>query len=400
GTVWGPHPDGQMPLFPVPGALVLASATPPDPIPACNACVELGPDAHYAISGPDGKFELDVLPGSTFYLVVEKGQFRRVSQVSAPDATGIQPLGDVFTTLPSKTDAPNGDSVPRLALIYGDYDHIEDVLGKVGIGGLAPAYGHQWGTESGYYDVYDNAGPTETHHGQNLSALLHDPQKLASYDVLLFSCSYNANFSFMTDPAVQKNLRDYVWNGGKLYISDYAMPVLEMAWSEFVWFTDPLHGGCTENHFPPNCNHGPPFDTPATSPDADLSAWLSSMGSLDGLVVKENWNTIGSLAESKVGIDPNTMQNLTAKPKVWVEGPWAYTDQDLMDVDIDPATFDKSPHPLTISFPYNCGRVLYTTYHTVGTTVGGKHPDLLPQEKILFYLLMELTVCQNGPIAK
>ncbi|MFO0763126.1 MAG: hypothetical protein U0359_42205, partial [Byssovorax sp.] len=46
GTVWGPHPDGKMPLFPVPGALVLASATPPDPIPACNACVELGPDAH------------------------------------------------------------------------------------------------------------------------------------------------------------------------------------------------------------------------------------------------------------------------------------------------------------------------------------------------------------------
>ncbi|MEO7330011.1 MAG: hypothetical protein ABI193_15660 [Minicystis sp.] len=400
GTVWGPHADGKSPLFAVPGALVLASKDPPDAIPACNACVKLPVGAQYALSGADGSFQLDVTPGTSFYLVVEKGQFRRVSQVSAPDATGIQVLGEIYTTLPNHTDLPNGDAVPRLALVYGDYDHIEDVLSKVGIGGEDGAFGHQWGTESGFFDVYDNSGPSEPKHGQSLSALLHDPQKLAGYDVILFSCSYNANFAFMKDAVVQQNLRDFVWNGGKLYVSDYAMPVVEMAWNEFVWFTDPVHGGCTENQFPPNCNHGPPFDSPATSPDPGLSAWLKAMGSLDGLVIKENWDTIGGLAPSKVGVDPVTMTPLLEKPKVWVEGPWAYSTQDLMDLGIDPATWDKSAHPLTVAFPYNCGRVLFTTYHTVGGTIGGKHPGLLPQEMILFYLLMELTVCQEGPIVK
>lgn len=94
-----------------------------------------------------------------------------------------------------------------------------------------------------------------------------------------------------------------MWNGGKLYVSDYAMPVVEMAWNEFIWFTNPVHGGCTENQFPPNCNHGPPFDSPAASPDPGLSDWLKAMGALDGLVVKENWDTIGGLTKSKVGVD-------------------------------------------------------------------------------------------------
>lgn len=278
GTVWGPHPDGKPALFPVPGALVFASKDPPGAIPACNACVKLPLGAQYAISGPDGSFQLDVTPGASFHLIVEKGQFRRVTPVSAPDATGIQQLGEVFTTLPNHTDLPNGDTVPRMALVYGDYDHIEDVLAKVGMGMEDGAFGHQWGSEAGFFDVYDNSGPSEPKHGQNLAALLKDPQKLASYDVILFSCSYNANFSFMADPVVQKNLRDFVWNGGKLYVSDYAMPVVEMAWNEFIWFTDPVHGGCTENQFPPNCNHGPPFDSPAASPDPGLSDWLKAMG--------------------------------------------------------------------------------------------------------------------------
>ena len=55
----------------------------------------------------------------------------------------------------------------------------------------------------------------------------------------------------------------------------------------------------------------------------------------------------------------------------------------------------ESPHPLTVSWPYNCGRVVYTTYHTMGTTQGGQHSGLYEQDMILYFLLMEIGVCQD-----
>jgi hypothetical protein len=53
---------------------------------------------------------------------------------------------------------------------------------------------------------------------------------------------------------------------------------------------------------------------------------------------------------------------------------------------------------MTVSFQYGCGRVLFTTYHTVGTTGGGRHPGLYEQELTLFYLIMEIGVCQDQPL--
>jgi hypothetical protein len=55
-------------------------------------------------------------------------------------------------------------------------------------------------------------------------------------------------------------------------------------------------------------------------------------------------------------------------------------------------------HPFTISFQYGCGRILFTTYHTVGTTGSGRHPGLYEQELTLFYLIMEIGVCQEDPL--
>lgn len=75
-------------------------------------------------------------------------------------------------------------------------------------------------------------------------------------------------------------------------------------------------------------------------------------------------------------------------------------DPSWSDGSSDEAWDASAHHPATVSWSHNCGRVLYTTYHTVGSTQGGKHPGLLPQEMVLFYLLMELTLCQDAPVVK
>lgn len=402
GTVWGPHHDGSAPLFPVSGALVAAYPTEP---PAwtqgaqCRECVKVPYGTPFALSGADGSFELELPPGKSMFLVVEKGDFQRVRSLDVAHEAGDYALDAELTTLPHRLGA--GDHVPKIALVYGDHDQIGDVLAKTGFAKLDSAHGVDWASGQLEFDVYDNSGPDQPKHGDPLTNLIDSPALLSSYDIVLFACSYNANFAFMAKPEVQQRLKEFVWGGGKLYVSDYAMPVVEMPWPNFLWFDDPLHGGCAENKFPPNCNHGPPFESPASPLEPQLSSWLAAQGLLSGLSTKENWNTIAGTGEGVVGKDPQTGADVTALPKIWIEGPWAYPPAELESAGKSPTTWDGvTKHAQTASWSYNCGRVLYTTYHTVGSTVGGKHPGLLPQEMLLFYLLMELTVCQDAPIVK
>jgi hypothetical protein len=223
------------------------------------------------------------------------------------------------------------------------------------------------------------------------------------YHIIFFVCSYNANFDFMDDTTVQNNMRDYVRAGGKLYVSDYAYYVADMPWTEFLWFDEPFWDGCVENGFPDGCNGGPPFDAPSRSPDEGLGAWLLAVdgdvtegsGGLAEFETRENWDNIGGIFESYVGDDIDGMP-VSMLPKVWVEGTWDYEPDDFTGTSNDPDTWDfDTYHPFTVSWPFGCGRVLYTTYHTVGTTTGGKHPGFLTQELILWYLIMELQVCQE-----
>ena len=50
---------------------------------------------------------------------------------------------------------------------------------------------------------------------------------------------------------------------------------------------------------------------------------------------------------------------------------------------------------MTLSFPFGCGRVMYTTYHTVGTATN-RHPGLKTQELLLWQLVLELSLCSDG----
>ena len=50
-----------------------------------------------------------------------------------------------------------------------------------------------------------------------------------------------------------------------------------------------------------------------------------------------------------------------------------------------------------MSWPYYCGRVLYTVYHTHSGS-GGTDYQLLLQEKIMMYLIMEVQTCATEPM--
>ena len=72
------------------------------------------------------------------------------------------------------------------------------------------------------------------------------------------------------------------------------------------------------------------------------------------------------------------------EPKVWMYN--------------NDATPSGTHTPATVSWPYYCGKVLYTVYHTHS---GFDTPyRLLLQEKIMMYLIMEIQTCSSGPIVR
>jgi hypothetical protein len=109
------------------------------------------------------------------------------------------------------------------------------------------------------------------------------------------------------------------------------------------------------------------------SVDADLSAWLDAVG-----IGSTGINFDGNFVWIEGWLDtPDPLPTDPQPVKIWVNGDF------ILD--------SSRTLPLTITFPYGAGKVLFSTYHTEG---GGGHPGLLPQEYVLLYLIMEIGVCQ------
>ena len=407
GTVWAPGmapgmvPAGQeIPIF---GALVYLSLTRPAPIPQevyCERCVN-SPGG--VTTDHDGNFSLGSLRPGTYWLVIQKGQFRLEQQVTLTE--GSRALPDADTTLPSVLDLANGKTIPHVAVAAGNYDSVQDILGKMGLGTVGTDGGFT--STAGELDLYTNGGTDLGMAMGTLTQLVGDLARLRQYHIVFIPCAGVANVAALRDQQVLRNLRDYVAAGGKLYVTDWSGE-----WMDDV-FPAPLQLGAAMT--------GGRVDTPAAAYDAatdtwdtalfgdadgdfyevadgqavdpELVTWLSGqigprndaggdVGPIDPLAfhVYDNWNWVASTTPIRVGTDMAGAP-IFDEPRVWVRGSGA------------PAA-PAGKHPLTVTFhPPGCGRVLYSTYHTAP----GTHRGLLPQERVLLYLILELGVCNNNP---
>jgi len=131
----------------------------------------------------------------------------------------------------------------------------------------------------------------------------------------------------------------------------------------------------------------------ARAEDTNLNIWLDGQrgptvgGSVatynaDSFRIDGNWDHIVNLPSILIGQDQKGF-DVYEQAHAWVMGDW---------------TPGEGPiHPLTVTFePIGCGRVMYSTYHTTDFS----HPGLVPQERILLYLIMEIGECKSGPIVE
>ena len=403
GRVWAPGqalgvaaPGEEIPVF---AAAVYVSAERPPPIPDhvyCDRCAEA---PHGAVwSSHDGSFALPNVAAGTHWLVIQKGQFRLEQPITVAAGETLE-LAPAQTTLPSVHDPDHGAWIPRIAVALGTHDTVEDVLGKIGLGALDDRFALR--DPLGEIDLYDNGYPQLDTLG-DLSALLLDLDRLERYHVLFFPCSTRTTSSpVVRNPTALANLRRYVHDGGKLYVTDWSGEIADRPFPPQI----ELGGAGTDSRgsYDPvaltgevtTWGHadGDFYDSPdGQVVDADMSAWLGlQMGPTpddatpglydpDRFRVASNWNWIQALHDVPLGTD-GTGAAVVDRPKAWVVGS-------------DPELADGARHPLSVTYePTGCGRVLFSTYQTAN----GHHPGLYPQERLLLYLIMEIGVCSSMP---
>lgn len=405
GTVWAPGqapdmvPAGQE--IPIYNALVTLSVSKQAPIPQqtyCERCVN--PAGTYAFTDHRGNFMISNVVPNTYWLTVQKGQFRLERQVVLGEDQMLA-LPDEFTTLPSSHDPQNGDWIPRIAMAVGSFDQLEDILGKMGLGAVDSTGRFIASSSTDVMDVYTNGAAFAGVVSGDLTELVSNPGLLNQYHIVFIPCANANETGALNNQQNLRNIQDFVAAGGKLYVTD---------WS----------GEWHDNVFPAQVTLGGGVDTPASAYDPAAVAWDTGLfGTADGsLYDSENAEVVDTDLHQWLGFQSGPIvdnYNTTTQydPGYFtVEGNWNYisslNDVYIGDNEEGMAVYDvprsyiiggeytSTPkRPLTVTYePGGCGRVLYSTYHTTDNT----HNGLVPQERVLLYLIMEIGVCQSGPI--
>jgi hypothetical protein len=374
--------------------VIAYSSRPPD-IPQeryCNECVEVPEGTTHTMSDPvNGTFEMLLMPGFTYYFTVQKGEFRRVRQYTVPDTPGetvdLETAAGAprpeLTTLPNRTDLELGDNIPKIAMVEGSYEDMEPMFTALS------------------FD-FDEAGVDFDIYQGDVGNLLNDPELLDQYNLIIVTCGE----SWPGRNGQAENLRQWVRDGGSLYVDDFNYDFVEQPWPDFLsWYTDDSFdwdfsgGECGTPSSPSdgsgNCNNWSTYDFNGDASDVpDFAAWLEldEVNRGEPLFLYAAWDYIYELGEGEIGVDsefgtgPNN--EVYRLPKVW-----------MYNVDSSTIPFSSSRAPATVSWPHYCGRVLYTVYHTHSSDSSGEGTNyqLLLQEKIMMYLIMEVQTCATDP---
>ena len=403
GKVWAPNQGpGQAMLgqeIPVAGALVYVTATAPDPIPDhvyCEQCVATPSGG--VLTGADGSFNLSVPPGR-YWVVIQKGQFRLQAEYQLQ--LGTLNMTSQQTTLPSVWDPPTGQYMPRMAMAQGTNDQIEDILGKLGVGTLSGnSFSSPAGEKGPELDIFEYSGTA----AGSVTYLLQHIDDMRKYHIIFFPCAVTMSGidTLLRDQTVLANIRRYVSEGGKLYVTDWSGELADRAFPQQIVLGD--SGADSDGTYDPAAftgnlttvgdADGGLYDLmDGKAIDPDLAAWLgmqsgpTEAGSGIGMynpqafAVTDLWNWITKLNTVQIGVDAMGLP-VYDSPKAWVTGS-------------KPGTAGGANRPIAVTYqPTGCGKVLYTPFQTAN----GSHAGLYPQERVLLYLIMEITTCSDNPI--
>src|SRR6185295_11644198 len=198
---------------------------------------------------------------------------------------------------------------------------------------------------------------------------------MESYQIIFVPCSDGDTANLFNNPVYRDNIRQYVHDGGKFYVTDWSAEWEDAVWPDFIQYGAGYDS--PPGVMPPNYGDGNGFgnnEAQGRAMDGKLNAWLDGMtapltaaggvGTVnpDSFLIENIYDQIEANPLVFLGEDPMGME-IVAQAYPWVQGDWA----DGLG----------QTHPMTVTFePTGCGRVLYSTYHTTDNP----HQGLTPQE--------------------
>ena len=372
GTVYAP--EGTLPLYNV---VVYVPNGPVDPITdgvTCDTCQTglSGQPITATLSDTKGEFVLaDVPAGADIPLVIQIGKWRR--EVIVPSVT---PCADTVVA-PDLTRLPRNQSeghIPRVAMVTGGADALECLLRKIGLDDaeFTPEFG------AGRINMFAGDGGGDQYIGDlnngevfpKGKSLWDDLPKLKNYDLILMACEGGTDSDNKSNQARQ-NIVDYAGVGGRLFFSHW----------HNIWIEEGADPFPTAATF----DHKPDLDDPFTA-KIDMT-FPKGMALAQWLV-----NVAGSTQLGEIAITAG--QNTIAAINEAVSTRWIYGE--------DPTSVQYFTFNAPIGAPeeQQCGRVVDTDIHVSSGDDPGKNfpsgcttKDLSPQEKVLIFMLFELSSC-------
>ena len=168
-------------------------------------------------------------------------------------------------------------------------------------------------------------------------------------------------------------LKTYVEEGGKIYGSCWAGQWVEQPFPNVIEFN-----GSDTVYNPGNIGL---WDSFGTINDPEMRAWLAVVApteNLDHYPFEGGWILVDSLNDTAYDghgvLDDGT-----------IGGPVVTTTW-VTDV------ANNNGHPLTITYPYDCGKIFFSTYQVVESSPS---IEIRAQEWVLIYLFYEVGVCEG-----
>lgn len=359
-------PDG---VTPIAGATVYAATQPASSLGKLRANRRSKPgdgecaapsaaNSGSACTGADGSFSFTVtsVSGNSIPLVFEKGMFRMAQNVTASETMA---LGNV--QLPKEAL----DGAPKIAVVTGAFDRIEVILAKLGLA-----------TYDSATDEIDFATAAFTMIDDVNDLIAVDPAtnlpRIRGFDIVFINCG--AGDESLNTPENRTVLRAYVENGGVLYATDWAYDFVEQSIPEYLRFAGEDDTNPAQPLALREALDGPSDITvDAIVRDALLASWL------DGVTC------IGGSCRNADG---------TIRIEGFLAG-WAIMDgahSALADAVFEHVggvipDINTQDRPLSVTFAFGEGQVIYSSYHTVHEGEAGE--GFYPQERVLQYLIFE-----------
>ena len=307
------------------------------------------------VSDALGAFEIDNLPKGELTIELSKGKFKR--------ELAIHLLSDYQLT----STESNLDIFPRIAVVTGYFDEIEQVLINIGLvnpltdeplfdiidgngTGRFAAHNHQ--QHNRQIGVARSASSMPSNVDFSFQTLLNSPDLLDDYDIIFLNCG--ANETFAADPVASANLAAFIENGGIVYATDWMFKYVQSMFdaTDYVAFSQPQKAG---NSLSAN----------AQVLNADLQAWLEAQG-----VTVDPYVVINDFLSSWQMIDTYNPTNVMG---------W-------LNADVTYGGAAVSGKSLAVTFQYGSGGVFYSSFHTHGNE---DEDDALVQ--IMNYFVFELS---------